>query len=202
MERAYTAVIEGVPTPREGRIEKRLVELYDGRVVQTDDRSEGQMAVTNYQMIAKRRVPKKGTPLTPAEAEGGVPLRDMTTASHVSLLKIKLHTGRKHQIRAHFAARKTPILGDPLYGPNPQPPVRLLLAATALAFDHPYTGQRLVFEIEPSKEIRSIFPDVDFTPAPVPTPPPPKAAKPASAKAEADDDDLNLEGLDLDEMEE
>jgi 23S rRNA-/tRNA-specific pseudouridylate synthase len=201
VERVYTAVIEGVPTPKEGRIEKRLMELYDGRVVQTDERSEGQMAVTNYQMLAKRRVPKKGTPPTPAEAAGGVPLRDMTTASHVSLLKIKLHTGRKHQIRAHFATRKTPILGDPLYGPNPEPPMRLLLSATALSFDHPYTGQRLVFEIEPSKEIRSIFPDVDFTPAPIPTPPPPKPGKPATAKSkDGVDDDLNLEGLDLDDL--
>lgn len=177
VERVYTAVIEGVPTPKEGRIEKRLMELHDGRVVQTDDRSEGQMAVTNYQLLAKRRVPKKGTPPTKAEAEGGVPLRAMTKDTHVSLLKVKLHTGRKHQIRAHFAERKTPILGDPLYGPNPEPPIRLLLAATALSFDHPYTGKRLTFEIEPSKEIRSIFPDVDFTPAPVPEPP---AAKPAA----------------------
>ena len=180
VERVYTAVIEGVPTPKDGRIEKRLMELYDGRVVQTDDRSEGQMAVTNYQMLAKRRVPKKGTPPTSAEAAAGLSLREMTTATHVSLLKIKLHTGRKHQIRAHFAARKTPILADPLYGPNPEPPVRLLLSATALAFDHPYTGKRLNFEIEPSKEIRSIFPDVDFTPAPVPEPPPAKPAKPGT----------------------
>jgi 23S rRNA-/tRNA-specific pseudouridylate synthase len=205
VERVYTAVIEGVPTPKDGRIENRLMELHDGRVVRTDDRSEGQMAVTNYQMLAKRRVPKKGTPPTPGEAAGDVPLRDMTKETHVSLLKIKLHTGRKHQIRAHFAARKTPILGDPLYGPNPEPPIRLLLAATALAFDHPYTGKRLTFEIEPSKEIRSIFPDVDFTPAPVPEPPPAKAAAPgkppkgakrakdADADADAGDEDFDVE---------
>jgi 23S rRNA-/tRNA-specific pseudouridylate synthase len=183
VERVYTAIIEGVPTPKDGRIEKRLMELHDGRVVQTEDRSEGQMAVTNYQMLAKRRVPKKGTPPTKAEAEGGVPLREMTKETHVSLLRIKLHTGRKHQIRAHFAARKTPILGDPLYGPNPEPPIRLLLGATALSFDHPYTGKRLVFEIEPSKEIRSIFPDVDFTPAPVPEPPEAKEPSPESTES-------------------
>jgi hypothetical protein len=144
-------------------------------------------------------VPKKGTPPTKAEAEGGVPLREMTRDTHVSLLKIKLHTGRKHQIRAHFAARKTPILGDPLYGPNPEPPIRLLLSATALSFDHPYTGKRLTFEIEPSKEIRSIFPDIEFTPAPVAAPGKlAKGARPAKGAeaetgSEGADEDFDVE---------
>jgi 23S rRNA pseudouridine1911/1915/1917 synthase len=192
VDRVYTAVIEGVPTPKDGKIESWLKELHDGRVVRTEERSEGQFAVTHYWTLAKRRVPKKGSPPGPEEA-GGVPLREMTKATHVTLLKIKLHTGRKHQIRAHFAARKTPILGDPLYGETKTPAVRLLLSATELSFDHPYTGKRMEFIIEPSKEIRSIFPDVEFkthTPTPPELKPKPKAEGMSEARddAEAPDD--------------
>jgi 23S rRNA pseudouridine1911/1915/1917 synthase len=199
VDRVYTAVIEGVPTPKDGKIENWLKELHDGRVVRTEERSEGQFAVTHYWTLAKRRVPKKGTPPTPAEAEGGVPLREMTKATHVSLLKIKLHTGRKHQIRAHFAARKTPILGDPLYGETKTPAVRLLLSATELSFDHPYTGKRMEFVIEPSKEIRSIFPDVEFK-THTPTPPEPKQkAGGAAEEVEASADGEEEDGMDFEE---
>jgi 23S rRNA-/tRNA-specific pseudouridylate synthase len=76
-----------------------------------------------------------------------------------SLVRVKLHTGRKHQIRAHFAARKTPIVGDRLYGPDPEPVSELLLAATKLAFDHPRTGERMTFEIEVPEAIRKLFQD-------------------------------------------
>ncbi|HEY7116219.1 MAG TPA: RluA family pseudouridine synthase [Tepidisphaeraceae bacterium] len=166
VDRVYTAVIEGVPTPKDGRIENWLKELPDGRVVRTEDRSEGQLAVTHYQTLATVKVPKKPNPSKAPEAPGaGVPLYEITPGNRLSLLRIKLHTGRKHQIRAHFAARKTPIAGDPLYGLTKHPKMRLLLAATALAFDHPRTKKRLTFEIEPPKEIRSIFPEISFATA-------------------------------------
>src|SRR5439155_11450570 len=114
VDRIYTAVIEGVPTPREGRIENFLMELPDGRVVRVQDPRRGQLSVTEYQMI---KTVKRKKPLGP-----------------ISLLRVKLQTGRKHQIRAHFAARKTPIVGDAMYGTATEPETRLLLAATSLAF--------------------------------------------------------------------
>ena len=140
-------------------MEWALLERASGTVSSTRRGGEGEHAVTEYEVVA--------------EGAGR------------SVVRVKLHTGRKHQIRAHFAARRTPILGDPLYGPDPQPPVRLLLSATALSFDHPYTEKRLTFEIEPSKEIRSIFPDVELKPAPPPEPPP---AKPRKADPDHDPD--------------
>jgi 23S rRNA-/tRNA-specific pseudouridylate synthase len=213
VDRVYTAVIEGVPTPKDGRIENRLVELPTGKVIRTDDRSEGEMAVTEYQMLAKARVPKKtkppkkGEPPPKNQPPGAtLPLRENVApdATHVSLLRIKLYTGRKHQIRAHFAARRTPIVGDRVYGPVPDPTLRLLLAATTLAFAHPRTGQRLTFAIEPPKEIQSLFPDVKFEtsePKPV-TLPPRTPGEPPEAEADDDapvdetsdaEDDLDLE---------
>jgi 23S rRNA pseudouridine1911/1915/1917 synthase len=73
-----------------------------------------------------------------------------------SLLACTLHTGRRHQIRVHLAARGYPVLADPLYGSEQQRPLpdgiasppRLALHAQALAFVHPTSGERLHFETD------------------------------------------------------
>lgn len=61
-----------------------------------------------------------------------------------SLLKIRIKTGRRHQIRAHLAAIGHPIVGDTLYkGP---PADRLHLHASRLEFEHPRTGQQIAVQ--------------------------------------------------------
>jgi 23S rRNA pseudouridine1911/1915/1917 synthase len=78
----------------------------------------------------------------------------------VTLLRVRIKTGRTHQIRVHLAAIGLPVMGDPLYGPakgkwadrSPlsvqiQPLVsRQMLHASRLSFIHPLTGERLTFE--------------------------------------------------------
>ena len=57
-------------------------------------------------------------------------------------------TGRTHQLRVHCAHQhglNMPITGDDLYGEKAN---RLHLHAQQLAFDHPYTKERMVFEVE------------------------------------------------------
>ena len=63
----------------------------------------------------------------------------------VSLLKIRLHTGRTHQIRKHHAALGHPLLGDRLYAPaaGTARGKGLHLAATRLVFVHPVSGEAL-----------------------------------------------------------
>ena len=65
----------------------------------------------------------------------------------VSLMKIRLHTGRTHQIRVHFSHFGHPVLGDNLYGGCPAkmpfPAKRQMLHAWRLAFRHPVTGAPL-----------------------------------------------------------
>ena len=62
----------------------------------------------------------------------------------ISLLRITLHTGRSHQIRAQFAARKLPLLGDGRYGSAVRS-CDIALQSCRLAFTHPVTGAALDF---------------------------------------------------------
>ncbi|HBY21497.1 MAG: RNA pseudouridine synthase [Clostridiales bacterium GWE2_32_10] len=65
-------------------------------------------------------------------------------------IECKLETGRTHQIRAHMAHKKHPLLGDEVYGPSKQP-YNLrgqTLHAKLLGFIHPKTNEYMVFESE------------------------------------------------------
>jgi 23S rRNA pseudouridine1911/1915/1917 synthase len=59
-----------------------------------------------------------------------------------ALLRVKLETGRTHQIRVHLAAVELPVAGDPTYGkPGELGLERQFLHAARLAFEHPLTGE-------------------------------------------------------------
>ncbi len=70
-----------------------------------------------------------------------------------SLLDIKLETGRTHQIRVHMSALRHPCVGDLTYGADPTLSKRLGLTrqwlhAVELGFEHPATGEWVVFRSE------------------------------------------------------
>ena len=116
--REYRAVVHGVPQPRKARIQNRLVERADGTVHATRQPGKGELAITDYEVLK--------------------------THGKLSLVRVLLRTGRKHQIRSHLAGRGTPVVGDPLYGPDDHAP-RLMLAATRLVIQHPRTGSSMTF---------------------------------------------------------
>lgn len=67
-----------------------------------------------------------------------------------TLLRIKLETGRTHQIRVHFSALRHPLVGDPLYGADPTLAQRLGLVrqwlhAMELSFLHPTRGEQVTY---------------------------------------------------------
>ena len=68
----------------------------------------------------------------------------------LSLVRIRLQTGRTHQIRVQFASRKMPLVGDRRYGSH-VPAEHIALCAAELRFCHPVTGEEMAFCLpEPS----------------------------------------------------
>jgi len=125
VSRFYHAIVSPPPKKPSGRIESFLVERADGSVHSARGPGRGQRAVTTFD-VAKRR-------------------------GRFALLRIKLHTGRKHQIRVHLAESGSPVVGDTQYGGKAYKN-RIMLAAVELALDHPRTGERMVFSIPPNAD--------------------------------------------------
>ena len=127
----------------------RLVEMMAGREVRRGYRA----------VVVGEGLPETGTvdspvgrdPENPTLMAAGVGKRAVTHfevlregADH-SMLRVRLETGRTHQIRVHLSAIGHAVYADPLYG-TPVPGRRLWLHAESLAFVHPVTGEDLSFE--------------------------------------------------------
>jgi 23S rRNA pseudouridine1911/1915/1917 synthase len=126
IEREYVALVEGRPPARSGTIEAPI-----GR----DPRVRTRMAVGGAHAREAR---------THFELEQALP--------DSSLLRLRLETGRTHQIRVHLRAIGHPVAGDPEYGTAGLFGLeRQFLHAARLAFDHPITGERV--------EVSSPLPD-------------------------------------------
>ena len=111
----YLAVVDGVLEPREGIIDlpiEREREDENRRVV----REGGKRAITEYKTL---RVEKD-----------------------TSLLLLRLHTGRTHQIRVHLSHLGHPLTDDFLYG-REREGATYRLHAYRLTFPHPETGERI-----------------------------------------------------------
>jgi 23S rRNA pseudouridine1911/1915/1917 synthase len=122
VEKIYLALLERTPQTRTGRIEAPIAR---------DPQQRKRMAVV-----------RGGRP---AISEYTVIDDDFTEGQ--ALVRIRLLTGRTHQIRVHMAFIGCPIVGDSVYGFRKQR-VKLkrhFLHAAELTFDHPTTGERLHF---------------------------------------------------------
>ncbi len=80
-------------------------------------------------------------------------LLDYNSEHDLSLLEVKLHTGRSHQIRVQMNAMGTPVYGDMRYGGERAKKGYLALWAYYLSFTHPVSHERMVFRVEPPKDI-------------------------------------------------
>jgi tRNA pseudouridine32 synthase/23S rRNA pseudouridine746 synthase/23S rRNA pseudouridine1911/1915/1917 synthase len=116
----YLAVVLGQVSPAQGTISSYLAENAALTVYSTTNPAQGKLAQTAYRLVK--------------------------TGRGLSLLQIELLTGRKHQIRVHFAEKGHPVVGDRKYGPNQAGQANLALHAHSIAFTHPASGERLRFE--------------------------------------------------------
>lgn len=96
--------------------------------------------------IGRHRVHRQKMAVVPAEKgrEAVTHYRVLATGDGLSLVECRPKTGRTHQIRVHLKHLGHSLAGDPIYGRRGKFP-RHLLHAWKLSFDHPRTGERIVF---------------------------------------------------------
>jgi 23S rRNA pseudouridine1911/1915/1917 synthase len=135
IERAYEAIVWGVPPRPSGSID-RPIGRHPGDRKRMAVRDAGKRALTHYCVLE-------------------------TFGTLAARLEVALATGRTHQIRVHLATLGLGIIGDPVYRPRRRPPIsadlqrhvtsfgRIALHARRLGFEHPVTGEWHLFERAP-----------------------------------------------------
>ncbi len=86
-------------------------------------------------------------PIDNKSAISHVSLIDYDDKNDISLLEIRIETGRKHQIRKHLASIGFPIIGDRLYGVAKEGDANLQLTAAELSFDCPFDNTKKRYKL-------------------------------------------------------
>lgn len=143
LSRKYKALVLGAPMPPKGSVDQPIGRHHVNRLKMTVNEKYGRESKTHYQVIENYR-------------------------NEFALLECALESGRTHQIRVHMAFIKHPLIGDPVYGPQPTAVAgalkragydegmareimefpRQALQAFSLSFIHPGSEKRVSFEID------------------------------------------------------
>ena len=132
--REYLAILAGSPPQEQGTVDAPIAKA-DGATVRRCVRPEtegGKPSVTEYRVLLRHE--------------------DLT------LVRLRLQTGRTHQIRVHMSYLGCPVLGDFLYGAeDDRLPGRFALHSAFLRLIHPLTGRELAFEQPLPPELRRLL---------------------------------------------
>ena len=123
-DKEYMAVVHGMPDTRTGTLRDLL----------------GRDKARRMTFVASG--PAKGV------QEAVLDYSLLNTAENMSRVRIRLHTGRTHQIRVQFASRNLPLVGERKYS-ELDDPCEIALWSYRLAFTHPRTGERMEFSHQP-----------------------------------------------------
>ena len=122
IHREYLAIAEG-EVPQEGVIDAPIARKEESVIERCVDFERGDRAVTHYWRLDYR--------------------------NGYSLVRLKLETGRTHQIRVHMKYLGHPLTGDYLYNPDYRILNHQALHSWKLAFRHPITGAQMQFKADP-----------------------------------------------------
>ncbi len=122
-EKYYVAIAKGFFPECDGYIDSRITRDRSNRkkFTVTEKKSEGKDALTKYRVVSQNM--------------------------DYAFLRLRIYTGRTHQIRVHLLSIGHPVLGDPIYS-RPDSKYRnatLMLHAERIVFSHPRTGEKMVF---------------------------------------------------------
>lgn len=130
LRREYLALVDGHPSSRTGTIDAPIGRDRRNRLIVSLDTDVPRSARTHFEL--ERLLPSS------------------------ALLRVRLDTGRTHQIRVHMAAIGHPVSGDPLYGVGGRYGLeRQFLYAYRLAFEHPVTGEPIDVRSELPADLRA-----------------------------------------------
>lgn len=127
-EKTYYAMVTG-RYESSGTIDKPIFRPDPMKTYRTAD-DRGDRAVTHYEVLE--------------------------SADGYSLLKIRLETGRTHQIRVHFAFLGTPLYGDRMYGKEHPLIGRQALHCAAVSFSHPVTGEKIELTADLPEDMKAL----------------------------------------------
>lgn len=136
-ERRYAAIVMGEVADQRGRIESYLTtdEQSLNRYSTSRETAGAELAITHYVVRERWR--------------------------GATLLNVNLETGRRNQIRVHLAEANHPVIGDPRYRPelaqhSAWPHRRIALHAETLGFEHPMTGEPIMYKASWPQEFREL----------------------------------------------
>ncbi len=109
-------------------------------------------------------VPKEGDEKHFKTVNARTNFRTILRGKTHTLFELSLDTGKKNQIRAHLASKGYPLAGDENYRAKTDPFARLCLHARTLEFVHPFTQQKLRFEVEEDSEWKKYVEKGDLHP--------------------------------------
>ncbi len=130
VDKYYYAIAEGTIIQDKGTINEPIARLNDDDIKRVVD-SSGKESITHYEVIDR--------------------FNDMT------LLRLKLETGRTHQIRVHLEHIRHPIIGDTLYYKESSLINRQALHCSEMSFVHPMTNERIKIEAPLPEDFKNII---------------------------------------------
>lgn len=137
IHRTYLAIVRGI-TPESGTITAPIGRKEGSVLERQVDFEHGEYACTHYRRLATK---------------------EMLSGNALSLIALRLDTGRTHQIRVHMSYLGYPLIGDFLYNPDFSLIKRQALHACQLEFEHPITKEQLCFTAPLPGDMQMLFPE-------------------------------------------